>query len=532
MKAVAAQNTRAGDPVYHVILSWPDGENPTDDQVFACGAHALSAVDMAGHQYVFAIHRDTDNVHLHIAVNRIHPDTFTAVYPQRDYFKLDRAMRELELRYSWQHDNGPYVVTERNGRTIIERGEASQSTQGKRPAAAADMERHADQESLFSYARGAPRRALLFALKNPDLTWRNVHNVLAKYGLEIREKGQGFAIYDANTPDATPIKASDMHEELSRARLTRRLGPFEAVAPTIEPVMAYDCLRPPKRDPVLREERRQARAEARRDLRARYAAYKTGFVYRRLDADVVRDRYAALRIEARRRRQEVRDTVADPAARKALYSVIAFETLRERDRLRRAIQAERDALRADPANRRLPYREWVEREAAAGDAAAISQLRGLAYSDKRRATILARALGNNGADGIVHWAEMDPAAREPGQGITFRVRRDGTVIYRTEEGQDGFVDMGRRIDVLNSDTRNGWTEDTIAAALALAAEKYGGVFELTGSEAFKRRAIDIMLRRGISARLKDAAQEALKRERAAEIEREKRAERIRQPKRT
>ncbi|MET3135343.1 hypothetical protein AAKU55_005651 [Oxalobacteraceae bacterium GrIS 1.11] len=78
MRAVAAQNTRVHDPVYHVVLSWPDGEAPTDGQAFDCGAHALYAVGMAGHQYVFGVHCDTSHVHLHIAVNRVHPATFKA----------------------------------------------------------------------------------------------------------------------------------------------------------------------------------------------------------------------------------------------------------------------------------------------------------------------------------------------------------------------------------------------------------------------------------------------------------------------
>jgi hypothetical protein len=93
MKAVAAQNSRVKDPVYHVILSWPQSEKPTDDQAFDCALHAMDAVGMGGHQYVFAIHHDTDNVHLHMTVNRVHPDSYNAVYPDRDYFKLDYAMR-------------------------------------------------------------------------------------------------------------------------------------------------------------------------------------------------------------------------------------------------------------------------------------------------------------------------------------------------------------------------------------------------------------------------------------------------------
>lgn len=275
-------------------------------------------------------------------------------------------MRELELRYGWKHDKGPYAVFERNGQVVIDWTSTDPNTKGKRPAPAADMERHADQESLFTYARGEPRKALLTALKNDNLT---LHNLLAKYGLEIREKGQGFAIYDLASTATTPIKASDMHEALAKGRLIKRLGEFESSASTTEVVSTYDKQRPLKRDPVKREERRQERAQARRELRVRYDEYKNGFVYRRLDPDVVRRRFSAIRDDARLRRLEIKQTVTDPIARKALYSVVAFETLRARDRLQREIRKERATLQADPLNRRQPYREWVERQAASGDAA-------------------------------------------------------------------------------------------------------------------------------------------------------------------
>jgi len=512
MNAVAAQNARVKDAVYHIVLSWPANESPTDTQAFECGVHALGAVGMADHQYVFAVHRDTDNTHLHIAVNRVNPDTFTAVYPDRDYFKLDRAMRELELKYGWQHDNGPYAVFERNGHVVVDWASKDPCTKGKRPTPAADMERHADQESLFSYARGEPRKALLSALKNDKLTWRQLHNLLAKYGLELREKGQGFAIYDLRSGDTTPIKASDMHEALGRGRLVKRLGIFEPSASATDAVLSYDKHRPTKRDPVIRGGRRQERAEARRDLRARYGDYKSAFVYRRLEPATVRQRFLDIREAARQKRLEIRETVADAGARKALYSVVAFETLRDRDRLRREIRKERQALHVDSTNRRLSYREWVERQAATGDSAAIGQLRGFVYSEKRRARELMRALANAAADGVIHVDDVDPVARNVADGLYFRVRRDGSVVYRMDDGRDAFIDHGRRMDLL---AKGDGDDVSITAALRLAAEKYGGAFELTGSEEFKRRAIGLMVEHRIDVRLRDGEQEALRRAKAA-----------------
>ncbi|WP_235091357.1 MULTISPECIES: hypothetical protein [Burkholderiaceae] len=80
-------------------------------------------------------------------------------------------------------------------------------------------------------------------------------------------------------------------------------------------------------------------------------------------------------------------------------------------------------------NRRLSYREWVEWQAAAGDGAAIGQLRGFVYSEKRRTRELVQALANDEADGVVHIDDVDPVARNVAEGLYFRVRRDGAVIY-------------------------------------------------------------------------------------------------------
>jgi hypothetical protein len=398
MRAVAAQNVRVKDPVYHVVISWPKGEVPTEAQAFTCARHALKAVGMQEHQYVFAMHRDTAHAHVHLAVNRVHPDTGRAVYPDRDYFHLDRAMRELELQFGWHHDKGPYAVFERNGVKVIDwasRAPGAANPQGKRPTRAADMERHGDTQSLFSYAQGAPKTAALKALKSDTASWTTLHATLAQYGLQLRPKGQGLAVYDLADEATSPIKASDMHETLSKARLIKRLGAYEPPQPTpadAPRLASYDKQLPPERDSAhpepherneSRDQRRQARAQARHELLARFARYKASFTVNRLDPIQVKHQYAAVSQSAKQQRGEVRNTVQDPLARKALYSVIAFETLRARERLKRQITQERNALRGDPTNRRLSYREWVVQEAKNGDTVALSQQRSWAYAERR-----------------------------------------------------------------------------------------------------------------------------------------------------
>ena len=80
MKAVSDMNGRVKDPVYHFTVSWPEHENPTDELVFEAGRAGMKALGMGEHQYLAAVHRDTDNVHGHFMINRIHPETYKILY--------------------------------------------------------------------------------------------------------------------------------------------------------------------------------------------------------------------------------------------------------------------------------------------------------------------------------------------------------------------------------------------------------------------------------------------------------------------
>lgn len=486
MKAVAAQNARVKTPVYHVVVSWPANERPSNDEAFACGEHVLSAVGMSGHQYVFAIHRDTNNVHMHIAVNRVHPETFGAVYPDRDFYKLDKAMRELELRFGWLHDKGPYMVRERDGVSVIEWRTAERETKGHKPAAAADMERHGDQESFISYVRGEPRRTLIPLLARDDLTWQQLHAHLGMYGLALREKGQGLAVYDLHSTNTTPVKASDLHEALSKGRLTKLLGVYEAPAtPAVgAAVDAYDKFRPPQRDEDGRDVARTQRAAMRRDLTERYSQYRAQFSFKRLDAAEVRRRFSLLRAEARRRRLLVRTMYTNKTDRKAQYSIIAFETLKARERLKGEILAERLQLKTAFQESFLSYRKWVEQLAALGDAAAISQLRGWAYGAQRareRTPSPAESLRNL----ICGDLDADPTAVAICDGVPFRVRRDGAICHSTGRG---VIDRGGSIEVVGD-----LAPDSVCQmALLLAYGRFGANCHVQGYPEFQRQIQQLM----------------------------------------
>jgi hypothetical protein len=517
MKAVSDMNGRVKDPVYHCVLSWRGGERPTDPQMFEAGREAMRSIGMEGHQYVFAAHRDTNNHHLHMMVNRVDPETERAVYPDRDFFHLDRCMRELELKQGWQHDNGAFAVFERDGKKVIDWSSTAINTKEKRPSKARDMEEVRGQESLFSYARGEPRQAVAELLKDTSATWQELHGVLAKHGLELREKGQGLAIYDKDNPEQTPVKASDVHEALGKGKLVKRLGEYEPPIRAIqveEPAKVYTKQREPVRDQVKRDQAREERAQARQQLRGQYDDWaKSQRQTLSLDKAVVRlanqQKQKDLAAYHKARRDQIKVSGLPTLTKKALYSVAAMEAVQAREALKTRLAEQRNAERL---MRPQSFREWTADRAQEGDQAAISQVRGWAYAERRSAKEMGKADQTQSMqDGITFGGPaqrigpLSPRCLTLLDSLQYQVdRKTGDVHYQTKD-RHVFTDSGQRVTFSAAGVVD---QEALAAGLLLAREKFGQQITLTGSDHFKDAAIRIMVERRLDIRLADPVLEA------------------------
>ncbi|EGW8312207.1 relaxase/mobilization nuclease domain-containing protein [Escherichia coli] len=516
MKAVSDMNGRVKDPVYHFTVSWPAHEKPTDAQVFEAGREGMKALGMEGHQYLAAVHRDTDNVHGHFMVNRVNPETYKAVYPDRDYFKLDKTMREMELRQGWSHDKGPYAIHERNGQKVVDwaKDEPShrQPDREKLPGKARQMEVMTGNESLTTYAQGQPKKDALEAL-NKGGGWQELHEALGQHGLEIRQKGQGFAIHSKTDPEQTPIKASTMAQELGGGKLTKRIGPYQEPRPEIQQEKAqreYSDQRPkadPKRDPNAREEKRDERAAERRELRDRYKAFTEEWKAAKAPARAAmyedqKERRQALTEKHKSQRETIRTSGLSTEQKKALYSVAAFDTAAKRAELNETIKGEREAFRQE---RPQSFREWTADRAQEGDRAAMRQVRGWAYQDKRTAKQMQQADAK--AERGPHLGTTDNEQHDPAKPrrVTDRVswavdRKTGAVDYKVDD-RDAFRDTGRRLDYTEQGRKD---KDSIEAGLLLAREKFAGkALKVTGPDDFRERVLQTAIERKLDVRFSD-----------------------------
>ena len=241
-----------GNPVYHVAINWMEGEHPSREQAERACQHVMASLGCADHQAAWAIHRDTDNDHVHLIVHRVHPERLTVWSPpfRKDYFILDKCMRELEIEFGHGRANGPFITLDtEQGPEIVRMSRAERRARGLLKESTPGAPRLTDAAtraekglgagfSFQSWVADAPARDLKAVLertgagRDPGATWQDVHAVLARYGVRIETKGSGMVV-TARLEDGRVLaaKASQLGRFASKAELEKRLGPFESPKP-------------------------------------------------------------------------------------------------------------------------------------------------------------------------------------------------------------------------------------------------------------------------------------------------------------
>jgi hypothetical protein len=93
-------NKRAkSDKTCHLVLSFPEGERLSLADLNAIEERFCEALGFNGHQRISVVHDDTNNLHMHIAINKIHPRNFTIHNPYYDYKKVAKLCEQIEQEY-------------------------------------------------------------------------------------------------------------------------------------------------------------------------------------------------------------------------------------------------------------------------------------------------------------------------------------------------------------------------------------------------------------------------------------------------
>ena len=98
MQAVQDRNQRAkGDKTYHLVVSFRGSDDPSPQVLAEIESEFCVALGFKDHQRVSVIHWDTDNLHIHVAINKVHPAKFTLHEPFDDYHTRSKLCGQLSI---------------------------------------------------------------------------------------------------------------------------------------------------------------------------------------------------------------------------------------------------------------------------------------------------------------------------------------------------------------------------------------------------------------------------------------------------
>jgi hypothetical protein len=453
---VQERNTRSkADKTYHLVISFPPGERPSVKQLHYIEDQLCAGIGYADHQRLSVVHLDTDHLHVHVAINKVHPEKFSNVEPYFDKRALMRICARLEVELGLTRTHGKTVrqsadvavpEEERSLQRVLDISEppvagATLKESGWRvtpgiEGGAREMEAQAGVMSLTGWIKERGR-----ALSGTQ-SWGAWHGRLAEFGLVAKLRGAGLVI---GTREGLFVKASDVDREFSLGSLEKRWGAFVEAPAEVRLVAPRETYtgRPKQAGAQVdrlfgeflaeRTEAHEARRAARERLRA---------AHRRHASELV------LWYEKERARLR-----ADPRlrGRVKLQALKALGGRKRRD-LREARRLEKEQLveirAASPLN---TWQAFLEGRALAGDSHALAALRSRAQSVAPRANVVAGA---------------KPAPSIYPSTTRVHSRKNGDRVYGTADGGQ-VIDTVAGFRIENATPRAG------ILALQLARQRYG-----------------------------------------------------------
>ncbi|MBT8470465.1 MAG: relaxase/mobilization nuclease domain-containing protein [Deltaproteobacteria bacterium] len=345
MEVLQKGNVRAkGNKTYHLVISFhPEDRRLAPAELEDVVHRAVRAAGLAEHQYVAVRHSEQEHEHVHVAVNKIHPETLKIHHPYKAIpaFQALASILEQEL--------GLHRVDRSTGHSQSHR--------------ARDFEAH---RSIESFSRWARRNIGETRALDGIASWAALHEELKGFGVRLVPRGNGLAIVDATRANLG-CKASALGRGWSKERLRERYGEFvpgpHAAEVAREQVQPYEE-RPLGRalDDGLWREYREALDAARRN-------------HRELREAMASRVQAAREAHAERfklRHHAIAAMPIPPLEKRCLYKTLSFERKCAERRLRATIKRWR-AVTVDthPGS----WKQFLADRAVRGDQRALRRLR-------------------------------------------------------------------------------------------------------------------------------------------------------------
>lgn len=477
--ATQAANTRSkADKTYHLVYAFPPGEHPDTPVLHAIEDALCQALGLADHQRISAVHVDRDHLHVHVAINKVHPTGLQNIEPYYDKRRLMEACVQLEQQYGLQPT--PHGLSSTAHHQAKTPSDLVTPTSSK----AAKMQAYSGLESFNSHLL----RTLAPALRQAQ-TWQGVHRQAARHGCVVRVRGAGLVVGD---PQANLwLKASRLGRDLSYKALTDRLGPFQSpqVQHSQQPQGATGSTEPAGSSPYTSRPTQQAAASA--GLFARYQQERQAALRIRHQAQRKlqhQDSVFKAQMKQWRQRQQMLLKVVLPRHSRQLLSPLVAQQVHSATQHHRQQSAEQRKTLYQCAP--LPtWMDWLCQQAEQGNHEALALLQ-------------ARAVRT------ACWKadRLKPEAAVQAKAILLKslqpqVGRDGRITYHTRDG--GQV-IDRQTEIQMSRSSSG----AALVALELAAQHFTGQrLEVEGSDAFKQELARLAGLHGLRVQFMDPVME-------------------------
>ncbi|MHB9958686.1 TraI/MobA(P) family conjugative relaxase [Vibrio campbellii] len=424
MDLIQRQNTRTKlDKTLHLVVSFPEGEIPTREQLDDIEQTLSESIGMGHHQRLSVAHSNTENYHLHMAINRIDPETHKMVNPYNYHKSLMVAATELELKHGLE-------ITERQPRSLE----------------ALTMDYHSGEQSLHSWCQENIKDSLEETLKHAS-SWQDVHSVFDKVGLSLKKSGRGLVVY--NQDNDTAIKASSLSRNLSLTQLQKSLGRFSPGQTKSATSKARSAMtQEKKQDPLF----------------AQYEAFKkTRQDHKQTSLDALRDTVSKQRLLAKAENIQKRQKVKDGY----MTSQMKFESYKRLGALNKARLATITKSYAEARKRvyaehgNVSFQQYLCLQAANGNEEALARLR-----SKAQLSIQHQGLSGQGDKRITQFDSVC-------------VDKRGVLAYQV--GDNTILDNGKQL------TTKGNSLVADKQLLEMAVAKYGQKLTLHGSDEFQAR---------------------------------------------
>lgn len=459
--ATQARNQRAkGDKTYHLLISFALEENPSEGILKAIEDRVVSSIGFKDHQRISAIHHDTDNLHIHIAINKIHPKTFNMIEPYRAYKAFAEVASKLEIEYGLEITN-------------------HQTRKGRSENLADDMEQHSGIESLINWLKRNCRGQI-----DSANSWHEIHKILAQHGLEIRIRANGFVFCNER---GLTVKASSVSRSFSKKNLESKLGefkpsPFNAEIPK-QNIYHYE----PINKKVLRSE-----------IYAQYR-YEKEHSKTLLSVKLKHLREAKARlIDKAKKRGRIKRTalkLMNPSRtqKKYLYKQISKTLLNDIEKIRLNYAKERKHLIDLHQNK--TWADWLQQKAQQGDKEAITALR---YRNRKNQSNYSLS-GSSSNISLTDIERIDSITKE------------GIEIYKLDKAV--IRNNGKEIKI-----SKGGSIATLKKAIDMAQQQYGNCIQVNGSPLFKKVILQITVQNNISITFADPDMETQRQKMISEQE--------------